>query len=264
MGLALPHALRRALPHRLVEPLRRLVWRLPNLRRRLPSGLELTIEGPADWTIYNDVFAEREYDEAIAAALDAPPGDSGGRPLTVLDLGANVGYFTLRLADLALRRGADVSVVAVEASPRLARQLARRLDQPPLAGRVRVVHGLAGRRGGRGLLYESPLHFEHSVVPRPGGQPIAVPYADLAALTAGWPEIDLLKVDVEGAEEEVLATWGADLLPRVRRAVVELHRGRCDVERCRALLAAAGLGDGRTLRDEHGAEVALFAREAAP
>ncbi|MFY9825859.1 MAG: hypothetical protein WAM82_31100, partial [Thermoanaerobaculia bacterium] len=117
MALVLPGPLRRALPARLVEPLRRLLWRLPNLRRRLPSGLELTVESPADWTLYNDIFADGEYDAAIRDALgDAP----AGRPLTVLDLGANVGYFALRLGDLALRHdGVDLRLVAVEASPGL-------------------------------------------------------------------------------------------------------------------------------------------------
>ncbi len=258
MGLVLPRPLRRFLPFRAVEPLRRLLWRLPNLRRRLPSGLELVVASPADWTIYNDVFAEGEYDAAIGAAIDAAPGD---RPLTVLDLGANVGYFTLRLADLALRRGGvGFAVVAVEASRDLVRELELRLlGRPALADRVRLVHGLAGRRSGEGRLLPAPHHFERSAVAG-GGRGVSVPYVDLAELTAAWPEIDLLKCDVEGAELEVLETYAPDLLPRVRRAVVELHHGRCDTARCRALLRQAGLGGERVLRDEHGCSVVLVTR----
>ncbi len=263
MALVLPGPLRRVVPARLVEPLRRLIWRLPNLRRRLPSGLELAVESPADWTIYNDVFAEGEYDAAIHACLDAAPRD---RPLTVLDLGANVGYFALRLADLALRRGGvDFRLIAVEASAGLAQAIERRLRaQPALTERVRVVHGLAGRRSGEGRLYESALHFEHSALPRGDGRGRAVSYVDLAALTASWPQIDLLKCDIEGAELELLETYGGDLLPRVRRAVVELHHARCDTGRCRELLHATGLARERVLRDAYGCSVVLLSRPEDP
>jgi FkbM family methyltransferase len=261
MPLVLPDPLRRVLPTRVVQPLRRLIWRLPNLRRRLTSDLALTVESPADWTIYNEVFADGEYDEAIRTCLDEAPAD---RPLTVLDLGANVGYFILRLADLALRRGgADFRVIAVEASAGLVRQLELRLlRQPMLEGRVRVVHGLVGHRRGTGRLFESSLHFEHSTVTARGrGMPIA--YVDLAELTAQWPAIDLLKCDVEGSELEVLETYAGDLLPRVRRAVVELHHGRCDTGRCLELLRAAGFGDEHVLREAYGCSVVLLSRAGA-
>lgn len=260
MALILPGPLRRALPAGFVEVLRRLIWRLPNLRRRLPSGLEVTVESPADWTIYNEVFADGEYDAAIHQALgDAPPD----RPLSVLDLGANVGYFALRLLDLALRRGVvDLQLVAVEASPRLVQTLERRLlGQPALANRVRVVHGLAGRKAGEGRLFESPHHFEHSSLPRRGAKCVPVAYVDLAELAASWPAIDLLKCDIEGGELEVLETYARDLLPRVRRAVVELHHGRCDTTRCRALLREAGFGAERILREAHGTSVVLVSRQ---
>jgi FkbM family methyltransferase len=259
MALILPGPLRRALPASFVEPLRRLLWRLPNLRRRLPSGLELTVESPADWTIYNDIFADGEYDAAIHDALADAPSD---RPLAVLDLGANAGYFALRLADLALRRReVDLRLVAVEASPSLAHTLERRLlGQPALAGRVRVVHGLAGRRGGEGWLFESSLHFEHSAIPGRGRQGVPVSYIDLAELVATWPAIDLLKCDIEGGELEMLETYSGDLLPRVRRAVVELHHSRCDTARCRELLRTAGFGFERLLREAHGCSVLLFSR----
>ncbi len=261
MALVLPGPLRRALPARLVEPLRGLLWRLPNLHRRLPSGLEARVESPSDWVIYNDIFVDGEYDEAIHAVLSDAPA---GRPLTVLDLGANVGYFALRLADTMLCRGAaDLRLIAVEPSPSLVRQLARRIvAQPLLAGRVEAVHGLAGRREGEGRLFESPLHFEHSTTPRRGLRAVPVPYLDLDRLAAEWPEIDLLKCDVEGAELEVLQTYARTLLPKVRRAVVELHHERCDTARCRELLAAAGLVGERVLREAHGCSVILASRVA--
>jgi FkbM family methyltransferase len=260
MALVLPRPLRRVLPAGLIESLRRLLWRLPNLRRRLPSGLELTVESPADWTLYNDIFVDGEYDESIRAVLSDA---SAERPITILDLGANVGYFALRLADAALRHPADFRLIAVEPSPRLVRQFERRIvAQPTIAGRVKVVHGLAGKRNGTGHLFESPLHFEHSTTPRRGLKVVPVPYVDLDRLADEWPEIDLLKCDVEGAELEVLQTYAGTLLPKVRRAVVELHHARCDTARCVELLAAAGLVGDRVLREAHGCSVILVSRAA--
>jgi FkbM family methyltransferase len=263
MALVLPGPLRRALPGWLVQPLRRLLWRLPNLRRQLPSGLDLVVESPSDWTIYNDIFAEGEYDEALQIILAAAPLD---RPLRVLDLGANVGYFVLRLADRALRPPAlPFEVLSVEASKPLVRTFERRLlSQPALVDRVRVAHGLVGRqRAGVGHLYESSLHFEHSSLPR-GGRRVAVGFVDLLEHVQAWPEIDLLKCDIEGAELDFVAGYASDLIPRVRRAVVELHHDRCDTGRCLSLFEAAGFRQEATLREAFGCSVVLLSRQALP
>lgn len=263
MGLVLPAALRRSIPAGMIDPLRRILWMLPNLRRRLPSGLDLVVADPADWVLYNDIFAEGEYDEVIRAALQAAPP---GRPLRVLDLGANVGYFSLRLADLALRGGkVDFRITAVEASPRLVRQLQRRLrSQDGLGSRLEVVCGLAGRRVGHGELFESPHHFASSVIPPRAGRRIRGEYVDLAALTADWPAVDLLKCDVEGSELELAETYVGDLLPRVRMMAVELHHELCDAERCLALLSDAGLAFRSVLREAHGCSLVLLAQKDLP
>jgi FkbM family methyltransferase len=247
----------------MVESVRRLFWRLPNLRRKLSSGLDLVVESPSDWTIYNDIFADGEYDQVLQIALQAAPPD---RPLRVLDLGSNVGYFVLRLADRALQAPAtEFEIVAVEASPTIVDTLRRRLTQPALTDRVRIAHGLVGaRRRGQGQLFESALHFEHSSLPRPDARKVAVDYVDLLEQTRDWPEIDLLKCDIEGAEVDFAEGYAADLLPRVRRAVVELHHDRCDTGRCLALFAAAGLVEETILREAYGCSVVLLGRPSLP
>lgn len=52
--------------------------------------------------------------------------------------------------------------------------------------------------------------------------------------------IDLLKVDTEGAEEEVLSGIETDHWPRIRQAVVEVHHGRESLIRMEQLLQAHG------------------------
>lgn len=46
----------------------------------------------------------------------------------------------------------------------------------------------------------------------------------------GLEQIDLLKIDTEGAEKEVLAGLGVDDWPRIRQMVVEVHLGREELE----------------------------------
>ncbi len=52
--------------------------------------------------------------------------------------------------------------------------------------------------------------------------------------------IDLLKVDTEGAEEEVLAGIDDEHWPRIRQAVVEVHRGPQSLASMEALLQSRG------------------------
>ena len=44
-----------------------------------------------------------------------------------------------------------------------------------------------------------------------------------AVVLTGAAHIDLLKVDTEGAEDEIVSAAPSDLWPRVRRGVVEYH-----------------------------------------
>jgi len=65
--------------------------------------------------MYTEVFRKGEYDSAIDRALTLADRDR----CLVVDLGANVGFFTLRVIDRARSesRPCDVSVLAVEGSP---------------------------------------------------------------------------------------------------------------------------------------------------
>lgn len=252
---------RRLLPQPVADALRRFVWSLPNLRRTLRSGLELTVASPADWVLYNDIFVENEYDPAIDLALESAKREEAGRPLTIVDLGANAGYFTLRAADRIANAspGTPLRFVLVEPSPAMTRELERRvLSQPGLAGSVTLLRGLVGRhREGTGALFESPLHFESSQTGRRGLRQREVPYVDLeAALGTGQP-VDLLKCDIEGAELEMLSAYPG-LLRRTAVCVLEIHPEKCDPAACLRLLEEAGFDERRILRESAAWIVALL------
>ena len=52
---------------------------------------------------------------------------------------------------------------------------------------------------------------------------------DLASLIemSGFPQVDLLKIDVEGAEEEIFCADVSNWLPHVRNLCIELHGPAC-------------------------------------
>lgn len=236
-----------------------LLWRSLRPSHLLGSGLRVEVRNRADWMLFNDIFVEGEYDPAISLVL----ADRRESPL-VLDLGANVGYFSLRFADRWLRdRGgpADLRIFAVEAVPSLVREYERRLGQPRLEGRVSCRSGLAGRRTGEASVTLRRFHAMGSIVRTSRWTSrLRAPYLDLERLLPPGEPIALLKCDIEGAEEELLETY-PDLLRRVEHAVFELHPGVCDVSRCLALLEAAGLAPVGEPRG-HGteAQVQTFSR----
>lgn len=242
-----------------------IVWRARNwafsqfhLQSDLPSGLHVPVASHGEWIIFQDIFICAEYDHAIAAGIaSVRPGET----LTVLDLGANVGFFTFRFASAARLAHPDgeFRVFAVEASPATSAELSRRIAaEAALRERVTVRHGLAGARNGHGVLYESAFAGMSSMTHAAFTRPVAVEYLDLDGLTAQGP-IHLLKCDIEGAEEMTFATY-PELLRRVRSLVVELHPELCDVPRCRALLTQAGLEQVEIQREAPSFTVERWAR----
>jgi len=240
--------------------LERRAWRRLALRWTLGSGLELEVRSRGDWVLYNDIFVDGEYDEPVLAALAAAPA---GNPFTVLDLGANVGFFALRVLDL-VRRGVDpgrgLRIVCVEGSRRSHEELRRRLDaNEGVASQVETVLGLVGEREGRARLSDRAFHPMSSVV---AGSERGewVDYVDLERLVPGPAPIALLKCDVEGSELCFLRSY-PELLGRVESAVFELHPGLCDVDECVKLLDRAGLSRRKELRRSPSFSLQWFTRD---
>ena len=141
-------------PDALKWKLRKWVWMRLNPSWQLRSGIIIRVLNYNDWMIYNDIFVDGEYDPPIEELLAGTP--NGAR---VLDLGGNVGFFTLRVADVFLRQGrSDFEVIMVEGSPSTFAELNQRLaaNEKLLQKRVRSVNGLAGERTGAAVIAEAP------------------------------------------------------------------------------------------------------------
>jgi FkbM family methyltransferase len=120
-----------------------------------------------------------------------------------LDVGANHGYYTLIMADAVGREG---RVVPVEPTPRLADLLRQTLDVNGFPT-VTVVAEAATDTDGQTLQLVVParrsMNARLSREAGPTDEVFEVNSVTVDTLTREWPRVDLIKVDVEGAEEGV-------------------------------------------------------------
>lgn len=139
-----------------------------------------------------------------------------GPSSTVLDFGANLGVFSHHLASQY-----GCNVVAVEAHPGLCSSIERTV-------RVRALNYAIADKDGTALFYESCRADAGTTVgPKPNstGRTVQVEARTLASLMAelGLEEVDLLKVDIEGAEIQLFESVDECNLNRVKQISVEFH-----------------------------------------
>ena len=194
------------MPH-LLRPLLDLQFTLrtrqgPRIRARLRD-----IGPPAE------VFGLGEYEDQT---LD------WGRVRYVIDVGAHIGAFTIWVAT----RAPNCQVYAIEPNPEAIALLRQNVDLAQLGSRVRVLEGaVAGVAGRRELSITtmSPSTTLLPVVGRSDARSVTAITIDEAIAASGFPRVDLLKVDVEGAEEEILAKLAPEALSGVQAVLIECH-----------------------------------------
>lgn len=140
--------------------------------------------------------------------------------MTVVDVGANFGYYTLLLADAV---GAGGRVVAVEPNPDAAALLGETILLNGFADRTRIVPQALGAAEGTALLFapdsepKNALLVSHAGLP--GGSTREVPVTPLDTLALGEQRIDLIKIDAEGAEQAIVAGM-QEVIARDRPVIV--------------------------------------------
>jgi FkbM family methyltransferase len=173
-----------------------------------PDGLVLAVD-PSNLDVFTEIMRRGGHEaHVVRACLDLMP-DSG----VFLDVGASAGYFSLSVA----KSFPDGAVFAFEPQPSLARSLARSARLNGFRSIVPVA-AMVGAFDGSGLLYV-PAHSVHASAapPGPGSKAIRAPVRTLDALVASGevPIPDVIKIDVEGAERDVV---------RGARTVIGEHR----------------------------------------
>jgi FkbM family methyltransferase len=184
------------------------------------SGQEVALRGgTSDVLVFRELFLEHCYRDALEAAqlTDVSP--------RILDCGANIGLFAV----LCARHFVTPSLVCVEPDPGNLEILKRNVAS--LHAEVQTVPAFVGGSQGVGYLSDcgaGEWGFQLSRTPIAGIEPASI--LDIPSLMklAGWKKIDLLKVDIEGAEIEVFAN-SESWIDGVSCMIVELHGGySCD------------------------------------
>jgi FkbM family methyltransferase len=191
---------------------RPVTFSLPVGDRRVP----FTVPDWAAMAVVVEVFVSTHYDEPAGAA-----------PAAVLDLGGHIGAAALFFRG----RYPEARIVSVEASPQLVDLLRRNT-----AGLgIEVVHAAVAGSAGTATFRAAPESWGGSIGAGDGSS-IEVPAVTLDHLLAEHA-IDAVKMDVEGAEFEVVAA--ARRLDAATTYWGEVH-ATADDERTQRMLAAFG------------------------
>lgn len=177
--------------------------------RRLPFGLCRGMELPLNLRCHLRIYLglyEREIRDVVR--LSVKPRFS------CYDIGAGIGYYALALTRLA----SDGWVCAVEADPQACRQIQESIRRNRKESRIRVLHCALGGK------LEPPENRWT---------------LDALVYGRGYPLPDFVKIDVEGAEYDVLRGARRVIRQVAPRFVIEVHSE--ELERCcRSLLLSEG------------------------
>jgi FkbM family methyltransferase len=167
--------------------------------------------------VFEQIFVKKEYS----------PLDDIKSPKVIVDCGAYVGYSTAYF----LNKFSDVHVIAVEADRD--NFLLNQKNLSHYGNRVTLLHSAIWHRNG-GLMvvrgkYRDGQEWATQVRECVEGETADVSATDLLSLmdNAGLSEVDLLKIDIEGAERVIFSHGCEQWLDRVRNIAIELHDEEC-------------------------------------
>jgi FkbM family methyltransferase len=161
--------------------------------------------------------------------------------MTVLDVGANFGYYSVLLADLIGDAG---RLVAVEPNPHVAAKLRKTLSINGYDGRA-TVREVALTQSAEGEIafviphgYPGQGHVAGCGGPREGGETITVGATNIDTLCAKLDRVDFIKIDAEGAEAGILEGMKETIVRHRPTLLLELSAARgYDIAAVHAALA---------------------------
>ena len=193
-------------------PRRRTPWRL-NLRN---LGAPIHIRpSTSDYYVLRDLFEDQEYEQV--RLFDVPPD------ATIVDLGGNIGLSVRWF----LTRYPAARITVLEPDRSNLELLKMNCRDAIAAGQVTPIQAFAAAVDGKAEIDRSDLAWgfkkrdtSSNVTP----QTELIPCLSMRTLlhTGGIDQIDLLKVDIEGAEKELFEDC-RDWIGRVRNIAVETH-----------------------------------------
>ncbi len=145
--------------------------------------------------------------------------------MTVIDVGANFGYYTVLFGDAV---GATGRVIAIEPVPSTAAILRKTIDLNGLTYTTRLVIAAAGDRD------DAEVHIvvppgepkNAAVVATPCKGSIMAPSVTIDRLTRDLDRLDMVKIDAEGAEVTILAGMKETIARFRPRILLEFNAAR--------------------------------------
>lgn len=181
------------------------------LKFRLRNGQIIEVNWDARWTL-NEIYLDHVYDI---------PGVDLRRCRVILDIGANVGIFSLYAASF------NPSAIIYSFEPVEANfaTLQRNLRASGNSKGVRPYQLAVGAKCGNGYMEIAAASVTHSLSLSDAGglQPIRVVDLGWIFEMAGVDEFDFVKMDIEGGEVEVMNACTDDHLRRIRAISMEWH-----------------------------------------
>jgi FkbM family methyltransferase len=170
----------------------------------------------SDVYVIRQVLVEEEY----ACLKDL------GAVRFIVDCGANIGCSSAYF----LSQFPNARLIAIEPDEDNFKMLERNLA--PYGVRARALRAAVWADGGQRLRcvrgeYRDGLDWSCTVVADGSGDTVGVTISELLD-TSGEQDIDLLKIDIEGAERYILAPGRTGWLARVRDLCIELHGAECE------------------------------------
>tara|TARA_Y100000310_G_scaffold299526_1_gene334455 strand:- start:93 stop:845 length:753 start_codon:yes stop_codon:yes gene_type:complete len=168
--------------------------------------------GIPDIQMIKEVFQDRQYHQA----LQHLPKNA-----VVLDLGANIGTFTV----LAAKQPNTKKVYAYEPFPSNTALLIKNTSLNNLNEKVSINAEAVSKKSGTTEFYlNSKGPATHSLNNKTG-KSITVPTTSLSQILKKHKikKVDLLKLDVEGAEEDILLNTTKTDLKKIKHIIMEYH-----------------------------------------
>lgn len=182
---------------------------------RLRNGQAIAVKDDARFTL-NEIYLDHVYDV---------PGVDWASCRSVLDLGANVGIFGLYVAG----RAPAAKVHCYEPESTNFALLERNLAQ--VGGRAKAYRMAVSATSGTGFLNLSGGSTEYALGGGDnGGEMVECVDLDRVFELAGVDTFDFVKMDIEGAERDILLACRDDQLTRIRALSLEWHHKRDELE----------------------------------
>lgn len=183
----------------------------------LRAGFEIeTSTSASDFATLMVVFVRQDYG----------PIPRGG---VVVDVGANIGAFML----YAIMGGAS-RVIAFEPSSESFSVLGRNVERNRLADRVTIRQLAVSGVGGNTVWFPTTSNPSNRIVDDVKADPAArdgyaqVVTTSVAEIVDTHGDVDLLKLDCEGAEYDIVAATKPGDWSRIKAVRIEYHKGRTD------------------------------------